>query len=248
MKNVIVKILVFSMLLTLLPNIQYVKADTGIQDKVTSVDVGKVESEVNKELGIEVSNELKINIEKETDEKVVVNTTLDTTDLSVSTDIDMKLETGGITVFGKTVDENGEETQQNFDVYVQEVEGNDFIATFVDQETGKEYEVNTLKASASIWPVVVAAVARYGIQYAIKKYGKQAVTSAMKQVPKSINKVDDKFLKRKGIDAHELKRDYLGRSVSISKYDIYVDKKTGRLWIYLKGGKGTPIPTDSFIK
>ena len=27
----------------------------------------------------------------------------------------------------------------------------------------------------------------------------------MKQVPKSINKVDDKFLKRKGIDAHELK-------------------------------------------
>ncbi len=138
MKNVIVKILVFSMLLTLLPNIQYVKADTGIQDKVTSVDVSKVESEVNKELGIEVSNELKINIEKETDEKVVVNTTLETTDLSVSTDIDMNLETGGITVFGKTVDENGEETQQNFDVYVQEVEGNDFIATFVDQETGSQ--------------------------------------------------------------------------------------------------------------
>ena len=82
------------MLLTLLPNIQYVKADTGIQDKVTSVDVSKVESEVNKELGIEVSNELKINIEKETDEKVVVNTTLETTDLSVSTDIDMNLETG----------------------------------------------------------------------------------------------------------------------------------------------------------
>ncbi len=53
-----------------------------------------MESEVNKELGIEVSNELKINIEKETDEKVVVNTTLDTTDLSVSTDIDMNLETG----------------------------------------------------------------------------------------------------------------------------------------------------------
>ncbi|MGQ0517900.1 polymorphic toxin type 33 domain-containing protein, partial [Bacillus sp. D-CC] len=39
----------------------------------------------------------------------------------------------------------------------------------------------------------------------------------MKQVPKSINKVDDKFLKRKGIDAHELKRDYLGRSVSLLK-------------------------------
>lgn len=68
-----------------------------------------MEFEVNKELGIEVLNELKINIEKEIDEKVVVNIILDIIDLLVLIDIDMNFEIGGIIVFGKMVDENGEE-------------------------------------------------------------------------------------------------------------------------------------------
>ena len=72
--------------------------------------------------------------------------------------------------------------------------------------------------------------------------------SGSEQQPKNPNKVDDKYLEKNDIDAHALKREYLGNKASISKYDIYVDKSTGRLWIYLKGGKGTPIPTDYFIK
>ena len=64
----------------------------------------------------------------------------------------------------------------------------------------------------------------------------------------NINKVDDKYLKKNGIDAHELKYDILGKKAPISQYDIYVDKATGELLIFKKGGKGVGIPTGEFIK
>ncbi len=66
--------------------------------------------------------------------------------------------------------------------------------------------------------------------------------------PQNPNLVNDKYLKRKGIDAHQLKRDYLGNKAEIKKYDIYVDKTDGALWIFKKGGQGMGIKTDEFIK
>ena len=64
----------------------------------------------------------------------------------------------------------------------------------------------------------------------------------------NFNKVNDNYLKRKGIDAHEVKKDVLGRKAPISKYDIYVNKDTGELYVFKKGGKGKGIPTGEFIK
>ena len=58
----------------------------------------------------------------------------------------------------------------------------------------------------------------------------------------------DNYLKRKGIDAHELKKDFLGRKAPIAEYDIYVNKDTGELFIFKKGGKRIGIPTGEFIK
>ncbi|WRP07407.1 polymorphic toxin type 33 domain-containing protein [Rossellomorea aquimaris] len=40
----------------------------------------------------------------------------------------------------------------------------------------------------------------------------------------------------------------MGKKAKISQYDLYIDKDTKRVWIYKKGGKGTPIPTEEFIK
>ena len=62
------------------------------------------------------------------------------------------------------------------------------------------------------------------------------------------NKVKDNYLKRKGIDAHELKKDFLGRKAPIAEYDIYVNKDTGELFIFKKGGKRIGFPTGEFIK
>ena len=64
----------------------------------------------------------------------------------------------------------------------------------------------------------------------------------------NFNKVKDSYLKKKGIDAHELKKDFLGKKAPIAQYDIYVNKDTGELFIFMKGGKGEGIPTGEFIK
>ncbi len=64
----------------------------------------------------------------------------------------------------------------------------------------------------------------------------------------NFDKVKDNYLKRKGIDAHELKKDFLGKKAPIAQYDIYVNKDTGELFIFKKRGKGEGIPTGEFIK
>ncbi|MGM3223763.1 hemagglutinin repeat-containing protein [Dickeya zeae] len=65
--------------------------------------------------------------------------------------------------------------------------------------------------------------------------------------PSNIKVADDKFLKNNGIDAHQIKKDFLGSKAEIKLYDIYVDKDNGQLWIFRKGGKGEGIPTGEFI-
>jgi len=63
----------------------------------------------------------------------------------------------------------------------------------------------------------------------------------------SLKKIDDKFLKKQGIDAHELKTDFVGNK-NISKYDLYVETDTGEIFIYQKGAKGEGIATGEYIK
>ena len=65
--------------------------------------------------------------------------------------------------------------------------------------------------------------------------------------PKDIKMVKDNYLKQKGFDAHEIKESIVGKK-NISKFDIYVDKDTGQLWVYRKGGKGKGIATGEYIK
>lgn len=67
-----------------------------------------------------------------------------------------------------------------------------------------------------------------------------------------LDKVDDSYLKKKGVDAHQLKKDIYGKKAKVAEYDIYVDKKTGELYTqrkpqYNKAGE-PPIPTGEYIK
>lgn len=88
--------------------------------------------------------------------------------------------------------------------------------------------------------------------HGFNKHGKQQdrgkSSSSNKFEKGNYDKVKDNYLKRKGIDAHELKKDFLGKKASISEYDIYVNKDTGELFILKKGGNGVGIPTGEFIK
>lgn len=65
--------------------------------------------------------------------------------------------------------------------------------------------------------------------------------------PSNIKMADDKYLKKNGIDAHKLKEEFLGDGKN-SNYDIYINKDSGELWIFRKGGKGDGIATGEFIK
>ncbi|EPK6165109.1 polymorphic toxin type 33 domain-containing protein [Providencia stuartii] len=65
--------------------------------------------------------------------------------------------------------------------------------------------------------------------------------------PKNSKMLDDKYLKDKGVDAHEIKSEFLGSNAEIKKYDLYVDKDSGQVWIFRKGGKGSGIPTGEYI-
>jgi RHS repeat-associated protein len=55
------------------------------------------------------------------------------------------------------------------------------------------------------------------------------------------------LLKKAGIDAHELKYEFLGKKAKISEYDLYKHTDTNEVLILKKGGKGDPIHTGEFI-
>jgi filamentous hemagglutinin len=59
--------------------------------------------------------------------------------------------------------------------------------------------------------------------------------------------VDDKYLKKNGVNAHKLKDQVLGSNNGITKsnYNIYVDKK-GDMWLLKRGSKNY-IPTYESI-
>ncbi|HRS17772.1 MAG TPA: RHS repeat-associated core domain-containing protein, partial [Thermoanaerobaculaceae bacterium] len=61
-----------------------------------------------------------------------------------------------------------------------------------------------------------------------------------------LEKVSDRELKRRGIDAHELKQDLVPGQVS--RYDVFKNKKTGELFLVRKGRTNNPpIPTGERI-
>lgn len=64
---------------------------------------------------------------------------------------------------------------------------------------------------------------------------------------KNIQKINDDHLKRKGLDAHKIKEEFMGKG-SNSRYDLYVNKDTGEVIIFHKGGKGQGTNTGYFIK
>ena len=56
-------------------------------------------------------------------------------------------------------------------------------------------------------------------------------------------KTSNDQLKTSNIDAHQLKKDFLGNKAEISQYDLYKDNKSGEIL-----GKGKPINTREIIQ
>ena len=53
----------------------------------------------------------------------------------------------------------------------------------------------------------------------------------------SLKRVTEYLLKKRGLDAHEIKYEYLGNRASVSRYDLFYDSKTGIIYILSKAGE-----------
>lgn len=64
----------------------------------------------------------------------------------------------------------------------------------------------------------------------------------------SLTKINDNYLKKKGFDAHAIKKEFVGKN-NISKYDMFYDKDSGLVFLLRKGAKAADaIATGYFIK
>lgn len=102
-------------------------------------------------------------------------------------------ETGDINLKGE-ISNNDEIENIDYSIDLTYADENDIAGFLIDNKTGKEHEFDTRLSEASAAPLVVVAVmaARYGIKWAIKKYGKKAVNKAVQsnthRIAKGINK------------------------------------------------------------
>ncbi|MFJ7838855.1 SAR2788 family putative toxin [Lysinibacillus sphaericus] len=186
MKKFLIKLIVITMLISLVPSVDPLKSYANDEANTIEYNTIEVENEILQELGIDDTEQFDLHVEQDND-LVTVYTDINTTDVHVSTVIYYDTITESILLHG-TVEEDGEKISHEYEVIVHTNEGQEFSATFVDQSDGEIYDIDTLEAQSSALPVVIiAAVARYGISYAIKKFGKKAVTNAIRS--KSFDKV-----------------------------------------------------------
>ena len=167
-KKMISSILVVVLIIPL-----FLNENTALANENTQ-SIPPIESEV-------LDNGIAVDIIHEDIDSVSLETNHTTGELDIDIDIEMDKETEEIYVSGDVTNEDGSTISQNFEVIVHESEGEVFIATFIDTETGEIIDIDTTVFQASAIPlIIIAAVARFGIQYAIKKYGKKAAQNAIK--------------------------------------------------------------------
>lgn len=187
-----------------------------------SIDSEVIAEETEAIFGETVENnnvDVKSKIQNDT---ATIETTIETEELSVKGELELDINTSEIKIKVETENEKGKIIKQDLDVVLKEVNGEDFIATLTDIETGEQYYVNTAEVQASWYPLIIIAihVARYGIKYALKKYGKSAVTKATNKYGKKATTKDLTKLKfTKGeLEQHYKKHKHEYGNITQSEY------------------------------
>jgi hypothetical protein len=146
MKKLILKLLIVTLSISaILPgfasaesneNIPVSDTNTVLVEDNTGVEY---EVDVEEELGLDLAEDIEMTATEISDEEVVVSTEVENEDTSIDTELFVNSESGEITLSGHIELENGEIITQHFDVVLQEIDGTDFIATLIDQDTGESY-------------------------------------------------------------------------------------------------------------
>ncbi|MGH0590024.1 SAR2788 family putative toxin [Bacillus mycoides] len=212
MQKWLIKIMILTLFITLIPNFGIIVREANAATQETDL----IDQNVEQQVDSSVSEGLNVEVITDNSAEIIVESAVNAEDFTASTDVSLDKETGDIQVNGNFIDENGEEIKVNFDVEVIESNEEVFIADFKDQKTGKIYEYDTTKLQASVIPavpVVLALVARAGIQAAIKKWGKTALRQVSKQLTKSNSPV------WKGLSPHKGKTKASGKGSKKKYYE-----------------------------
>lgn len=191
--------------------VEYIDED--IQEEV-NVDFQEQLDEIANEAGIENVDELNAEITEVTEDTITLETNMENEDLSASVVVGMDMETDDINLTGEVTDSEGQTTTYDYDVEINEVDGEKFNATFTDSVTGEKIEYDNTELSASIAPYVFYIVGATSVKIAIKYVAKKAV---IKIGSRSFKEVSGKVAK----SALKNFKDY---KVKAGKYNITVTK------------------------
>ncbi|MDI0201693.1 SAR2788 family putative toxin [Staphylococcus aureus] len=162
-----------------------------------------------------------------------LSTSINNNEINLDTVLTNDFNAGDINLSGKI--SNVEESKQvDYTIDLTYADEEDIAGFLIDNSTGEEHEFDTRLAEASAAPLVVVAVmaARYGIQWAIKKYGKKAVNNAIKSNTHKVAKgINSRLLTSKGVDIGKFTQKVKGKN------PVYRDLKTG--WS-ISRNKGEP--------
>ncbi|HDC8404767.1 TPA: hypothetical protein O9M78_002132 [Staphylococcus aureus] len=162
-----------------------------------------------------------------------LSTSINNSEINLDTVLTNDFNAGDINLSGKI--SNVEESKQvDYTIDLTYADEEDIAGFLIDNSTGEEHEFDTRLAEASAAPLVVVAVmaARYGIQWAIKKYGKKAVNNAIKSNTHKVAKgINSRLLTSKGVDIGKFTQKVKGKN------PVYRDPKTG--WS-ISRNKGEP--------
>ncbi|EZY62135.1 hypothetical protein V061_02147 [Staphylococcus aureus R0353] len=162
-----------------------------------------------------------------------LSTSINNNEINLDTVLTNDFNAGDINLSGKI--SNVEESEQvDYTIDLTYADEEDIAGFLIDNSTGEEHEFDTRLAEASAAPLVVVAVmaARYGIQWAIKKYGKKAVNNAIKSNTHKVAKgINSRLLTSKGVDIGKFTQKVKGKN------PVYRDPKTG--WS-ISRNKGEP--------
>ncbi|WOD65644.1 SAR2788 family putative toxin (plasmid) [Niallia taxi] len=170
--------------------------------------------EIADEVGIENVEELNAEITEATEDNITLESNIENEDLSAKVEVDMDAESENIKLTGEVTDSEGQTTAYDYDVEVNEVDGEKFKVTFTDSITGETIEYDNTELSASIAPYVFYIIGATAVKIAINYVGKKAVITIGKRTFKQVsNKTAKSALKNF--------KDY---TVTAGKYKITVTK------------------------
>ncbi|WP_053360927.1 SAR2788 family putative toxin [Bacillus sp. FJAT-27251] len=165
-----------------------------LEQEIYEAEFETIKEEVFEEFNIEYTDEIELTLTDLNEETLNVETTFNSDDLEVSSELSMDMETEEMNFTTSFTDEEGNEINQEFDVVVEEADQDLFRATLTDLETGEQYHVDSEEIEASILPaIILGVIIRTSAKAAFKMYTRSQILKAVTSVTFKATQLQKKF-------------------------------------------------------